>query len=303
MRLVADVGGTNTRIALCQDRSILADSIQSYRNDDWTDLAAVIAAYLSMHPTVELDDMVIALAGPVHGSTATLTNRAWTIDSDALAKRFNCDMAVLLNDLTALGYAVPVLRTDQIRALGPNVVFPKGHKQSLVVGVGTGFNVSPVLEVGQTVVCPSVEAGHVSMPRSVSEALSKLNCDTHLFPTVETLFSGRGFSVFCQTVTGDASLDGITAMASYGDQASPDVSTAVEAYSELLGWLLRDLALAYMPYSGIYLAGGIARTLAHIAPTPCTTIYQRPSDFRTNTTHPLFAIEDDTAALFGCAQY
>ena len=43
-----------------------------------------------------------------------------------------------------------------------------------IVGLGTGFNVCPVVEdINEKPVCLQVELGHISLPSSVKEALTK----------------------------------------------------------------------------------------------------------------------------------
>ena len=113
MRLVADFGGTNARVGLCENGVIKSSSIQRYSNADWGSLEDVLAAYCARHLNGTLDEMVIAVAGPVQAGKAALTNRNWSVVDSDLAQKFGCKRVVLLNDLTALGYAVPVLSADQ----------------------------------------------------------------------------------------------------------------------------------------------------------------------------------------------
>lgn len=303
MRLVADIGGTNARLALAAEGQIVPGTVHSYANADWPDLYAVIAAYLSGQPAARPSQMVVAVAGPVQGGRAMLTNRNWSIVAQKLSGDFDCANTVLLNDLTALGYALPGLRADQVTQVSAGLAKQKGLAQSLVVGIGTGFNVSPVLETSQTVLCPAVEAGHVAMPRSITDALAAAGCPGAAFPTVEALFSGRGFTSFCRQITGDSTLEGATAMASYGAPQAEQLTAAVAQYSALLGWLLRELSLAYMPSSGIYLAGSVARAIAGTVPGPFVEILGRPCAIRTSGAPAVYTIKDDGAALAGCAGY
>lgn len=303
MRLVADVGGTNARVGLSEGIQILHDTVQSYANDEWQSLDAILDAYLSDRRSARPSEMVIAVAGPVNGDHARLTNRDWAIETSLLKQNFGCDRAELLNDLTALGYAVPVLKTDQLRAVGGGARKPSGSAQSLVVGIGTGFNVSPVLEKAGQVFCPAVEAGHISMPVSVIRAMAGFGMDTHAIKTVEDLFSGRGFVAFCRAATGSPMLAGPAAVDAYGTGGASDVTQAIDRYAILLGHLLRDMSLAYMPSSGMYLAGSIARSVLKVASAPCMEILRGPGGAIASFDAPVWTIEDDVAALHGCAGY
>ncbi|MFT5744521.1 MAG: glucokinase [Paracoccaceae bacterium] len=302
MRLVADVGGSNCRFALSRSRQVLADTARNYSNSDWGSFDAVLGDYLA-RATALPTDMVFAVAGPVHGKTAQLTNRNWGFDADKLARDFGVARVNLLNDLTALGYAVPVLSASQLHRIDAGSANQSGAYQALVVGIGTGFNVSPVLQIGDKTLCPSVEAGHVSLPSSIDRMLRQQGLPADDFTTVEDLFSGRGFEKFCRLATGKAQLGGKDAIALYGCQGAGDVTATIDLYAEMMGWLLRDLSLAYLPLSGFYLAGSVARAVLSVASAPCISVLQGACPIKKYAQVPLSIVTDDHAALWGCAQY
>ena len=47
--LVADVGGTNTRVALASDGKLQIESIKSYRNSDQSGVDTILQKYLLYH--------------------------------------------------------------------------------------------------------------------------------------------------------------------------------------------------------------------------------------------------------------
>lgn len=302
-RLVADVGGTNSRLALSHEGVIFYETSESYSNADWANLNTVIDAFLSRDGIGHPSEMVIAVAGPVQGDQALLTNRNWTIEAGNLRQNFGPDHVHILNDLTALGYAVPALSSEQMCNISAGTSRPAGLAQSLVVGIGTGFNVSPVLESTGSVICPAVEAGHVSMPLSVVTKLQEIGFSAAQFPTIETLFSGRGFEAFCRNLTGQAKLEGPAAIAVYGASDAVKITLIIDQYSSLLGHLLRDLSLAYMPSSGIYLAGSVARSVVGVSPGSCIEVLRQPCSIRGHSIPAVWTITDDAAALIGCVSY
>ena len=302
MRLVADIGGTNARVALSHAGLILPETIQHYTNDEWGSLYSVLKAFLKTSE-VQPDEMVIAVAGPVSSGRARLTNRDWDIEISKLRSLFGCHKVRLLNDLTALGHAAPILTAGQLRVVSAGDPKQVGFSQSLIVGIGTGFNVSPVLEKSGIVYCPAVEAGHISMPMNVAIAISNLGIKPDQFNTIETLFSGRGFSQFCREMTHDQNLEGSVAIERYDKSEAQEITKAINAYSGLLGVVLRDLSMAYLPSSGIFLAGSIARAILHVAPAPCIKELRRPCPILANYNPTCWMIEDDAAALKGCAEY
>ena len=303
MRLVADIGGTNSRLALSHSGKVLQETIQSYVNADWDDLYAVISHYLGRAEITQPHQIVIAVAGPVQGGRASLTNRDWLVEAPRLKEVFGVDAVHLLNDLTALGYSVPKLQNHQLKLVSAGTPSQAALSQSIVVGIGTGFNASPVLETAGVVICPPIEAGHISMPHHISKRLRDLGFPDDRFDTVEALFSGRGFSAFCQELSGRKDIAGQAIMAAYNAPDQERVTVAIEMYSSLLGYLLRELSLAYMPSSGIYLAGSVARSVIGTVAGPCLEVLRQP--FTVNAAHdtPVWMIQDDIAALLGCADF
>ena len=303
MRLVADIGGTNARVALCAGGVIDAATVQRFSNADYNSLTDLLHAYCDAHAQTVIDEMVIAVAGPVHASRATLTNRKWTIIAAELEQAFTCKRVVLLNDLTALGYAVPTLTADQVTRICGQDVPDDPNGQALVVGIGTGFNISQVITKEKCTACPPAEAGHISMPSAIVSKLEDHAIHANAFPTVETLFSGRGLTAFCRNLTGESSLTGEAAISLYSDPAQQQLTRAIDTYAALLGLLLRDFSLSYMPSHGTYLAGSVGRAIAACAAEPLVKVFHGPCQFRLQDKPPIFVAKADGAALVGCAQF
>lgn len=102
----------------------------------------MIEDYLQAQVTAFPSNIVIAVAGPVHKGSARLTNRGWSILAESLARHFACPHVRLLNDLTVVGYAMPYLRADQFGEINAKAARRSDQRQSLEVGIGTGFNVA-----------------------------------------------------------------------------------------------------------------------------------------------------------------
>lgn len=128
--------------------------------------------------------MVLAVAGPVHASGARLTNRGRSINAEVLAQNFACHHVDLLNEPTALGYAVPHLRAQQLGKISAGAARGACRGPSLVVGMATSFNVSPFLPIAGHVLCPAAEAGHLAMLSSVVDGLSTTGIKPTQFPTI-----------------------------------------------------------------------------------------------------------------------
>ncbi|RME14340.1 MAG: glucokinase, partial [Alphaproteobacteria bacterium] len=99
--LLADIGGTNTRVALARGTALLPDTVRRYRNAEFSGLEAVLGAYLEEEGNPDCAGACIAVAGLVHDGVASLTNLGWTIDTETLARAARAERALVINDLQA----------------------------------------------------------------------------------------------------------------------------------------------------------------------------------------------------------
>ena len=291
LRIVADVGGTNTRAAVVAAETNRPGRPTAYRNDDFSGIESVLDAFIAALGGGQAAEIVITVAGPVVGPTARLTNRDWHFDRAALSRRFHGARIVLMNDLTAFGLALQHLGPGSLETIdaGPGGV---GNQQRLVINIGTGFNVSAVTGLGAATVCAQSEVGHASLPGAVGEALRDvIGAQARDYPTIEDLFSGRGWPRFQADFLRHRGRPG---------QAR---TAAADRYAELIAALSRDLALSYMPLAGVFFTGGVAReVLGCPARARFVACFRRPFPVVDGlATIPVSLIIDDAAALEGCA--
>ncbi|MBR9762153.1 MAG: glucokinase [Rhodobacteraceae bacterium] len=295
MKLVADVGGTNVRFALAEGRQVRAETIRSYRNDDFATFYAAAGAYLEATSPGALERICVAVAGPVTGDHARLTNRDWSFHIDKLSDLFGAP-ARLINDLEALGYSVPSLTETGLELVTPEI--PAYGDQALVAGIGTGFNVSPVVIHPEAPVVPKAEMGHVQLAWRIRAALeARIGEDAGAFPTIEHLFSGRGFEKLWKLSTGRAEKP--AELMGTGDA---QLAEFIDFYAGLMAYLAQDLLLAFLPGQGLHFAGGVARAvLLNGGAGAFRAAYAEPLALDTASHVPVKIILDDTAALAGCA--
>jgi glucokinase len=161
--LVADIGGTNTRVAMADGRKIVDGTIRRYRNAAFPGLESVLRRYVEDEGEVDPIAACVAVAGPVRDGRATMTNLDWTIDKDTLARATGAKTTAILNDLQAQGHALGHIDPTNIRTVFAG---PEGHANAakLVVGVGTGFNAAPVFDLEHGRVVTPSESGHANLP-------------------------------------------------------------------------------------------------------------------------------------------
>ena len=74
--VLADIGGTNTRVALARGSKVLEHSVRRYSNADHAGIGDVLRDYLRRED-VAPRAACVAMAGPVRDSAGWLTNLAW----------------------------------------------------------------------------------------------------------------------------------------------------------------------------------------------------------------------------------
>lgn len=303
--LVADIGGTNTRVALANDRIVDQNTVRRFSNADAADFATVLRRYLeeTQIDAGTLDGACAAGAGPVQHGAVTLTNLDWRISPEILQDTLGTSHVAVLNDLQAQGFAVGYAAQGTVDTLTPGASDPQSQTK-LVVGVGTGFNAAPIFETAAgRMVMPS-ESGHIALPE-LDDATSKVIAyleEKYGFPSVEEALSGRGLTQVDAAVNDTEGRDAPALMADLeaGDASAADAIRTVVA---LLGAVVGDLALITLPFGGISLVGGVT---GHLAPwfEPFGLLDAMRAKGRFGNFMEQFGVEvvtDDYAALTGCA--
>ena len=308
--LVADIGGTNTRVALAEGRQILPDTIRRYSNAEFPGLESVLRRYIEDEGGVDPKAACVAVAGPVRDGRATLTNLDWTIDKTTLMRATRAETVAILNDLQAQGHALGYLEPAVVRPIlaGPEV---QAHAARLVIGVGTGFNAAPVFETANGRLVPPSEAGHANLPirTDADLRLCRYVETAHGFPGVEDVLSGRGLER-AYAWLGDEAGDprersAQQIMESCADGQDERAIEAARIFTRILGTVAGNLALIQLPFGGIYLVGGVSRAFA-----PYLDRFGFGEAFRDKgrfagfmSNFSVSVVEDDYAALTGSAAH
>lgn len=308
LNLVADIGGTNTRVALADGKVLREGTIRRFRNAEFAGLETILRRYLSEAGVADCDGACVAAAGPVRGGAAQMTNLDWIIDGNALARATSAGTVAILNDLQAQGHALGHIAPGNLRPVVEGPV-ASADAARLVIGVGTGFNAAPVHETPWGRVVAASECGHVNMPiRTAADLrLAHFVESAHGFPGVEDVMSGRGLERLYSFVTTEARapLEATAAEIVAGIAAPGPAQQAVRLMIRLLGAEAGNLALIHLPFGGVYLCGGVARALApHLAAMGFAESFRdkgRFAGFMQN--FAVSVITDDYAALTGCAVY
>jgi glucokinase len=226
--MVADIGGTNARFALTDDRQgpprLL--HLASLPCAEFASLQHAAEHYLRSVGVRPLH-AAIAVASPVGGDEIRLTNRAWSFSREELRQRLGLVSLDTLNDFGAVAWSLPALDAADTETLHGASIAPLCGPAT-VIGPGTGLGIALLTggaDCGWQVV--ETEGGHVSF--------APLGDEEHLIArwigarfgrvSNERLLSGTGLSHI------DAALEAGGNLASALDERPPvrDPATIVEA--------------------------------------------------------------------------
>lgn len=267
MRLLVDLGGTNTRCAL-QEPGDDPHLVRRFKNRRFEGLAQVLQAYLDDLPRdLRPSSAALAVAAPVQGDEVELTNRGWKFSRAGLQRTLRLEQIVMVNDFTAVAMALPGLPEDRKHQIGGGQSRP-GHPLG-VIGPGTGLGVSGLLPAGDGWVAITGEGGHVTLaPSNDREAtVISLIRQQQGHVSAERLISGFGL---CNLYLALRSLSGqpaeqvtpeqVTQLAEDGDEVA---RSALAHFFSFLGIIAGNLALTLGSLGGVYIAGGITPKLLH----------------------------------------
>jgi glucokinase len=308
--LVADIGGTNTRVALAKSTRILPETVRKYSNSEFPGLETVLRRYVEEEDNVDCTSACVAVAGPVRNGVGELTNLDWTIDNETLVRATRAERVAILNDLQAQGHALGHLDPSKVRQIISGATARPGATQ-LVIGVGTGFNAAAVIDTDHGRFVPPSECGHANLPIRNDEELRLCQYveSAHGFPAVEDVLSGRGLERVYRWLGHEAGdereMGAAEIMEGVNEGADDRAAEAVRFFVRMLGTVAGNLSLIHLPFGGVYLIGGVARAMTpHLDQFGFETAFRdkgRFAGFMGNFS--VSVIEDDFAALIGCASF
>lgn len=268
--LIADLGGTNIRLALAGRGTAPGDRFSNVavrRCAEFPNLAAAISAYLETLPAGARPTRgAIAVACPVTGDEVRLTNLDWRFSVAGLQRDLAFERLDVINDFAAIAYAVPHLGTGGCRQVGGGA--PADQAPIGVIGPGTGLGVTGLIRTEAGATALETEGGHVTLPAMDAEEAEIIGVLRQRFGHVsaERALSGPGLvnvyqalSVIAGREPGQPTPDEITS-AAHADPGSVYGHT-VEMFCRLLGTVASDLALSLGARGGVYIASGIVGKL------------------------------------------
>ena len=259
--LVADIGGTNARFAIADLDSMVVPNFDSLSCARFRSLPEAAAAYLRQ-VGAKPKAAAFAVAGPVTGERATITNLRWTMTTQELREATGAETVLLVNDFEAMALSVPHLGGGDLLQIGGGSPVERATKA--VVGPGTGLGVGGIVWSSKRWMPIPGEGGHASFACETAEE----------YAILEFLRGGLDHFSNERVLSGPGIINLYAAFAAYRGLKSPVLEAsevtrrglfkedpiAVEAldfFVKALGRVAGDTALTLGAQGGVYLGGGI----------------------------------------------
>jgi glucokinase len=333
MFLAGDIGGTKTLLGLFTQNGDRPSAVEvgEFVTLDYDGLEAIIREFLkaqTINPR-QIEAGCFGVAGAVTNGVARLSNVPWLVDIRTVSERTGLEPCVLVNDLEALGYAIPVLEPDEFAVLQQGVATADGNAG--VIAAGTGLGQAMLHNVDGRFVPAASEGGHADFAPHTSRELRMADALMKIFDhvSVEHVVSGPGLvNVYQFTHDSFGSGPSLTPhsvaprklCAGVGqvrdpaelparisqsalERRCPLCMEAMEIFVEAYGSEAGNLALRYVATGGVYVGGGIApKIMPALESGPFLDAFRAKGRMRDLvTTMPLSVILNPDAGLIGAA--
>ena len=257
MILIADLGATNARFCITEDKRTYKHQ-SKYLINEFDSLDELCFEYLNELDIGPVEKAIIGVAAPVQGDQVSFVNTDLKFSIQALKKNIFPKGLLVVNDLELQGHALFNLKfEDLIYIAGTGL--KDGTK--ILVAPGTGLGLSGI--IGKSVI--ATEAGHINIANSATKSQIKDIVDAFAKekgrqPNYEDFLSGKGIKFFHECLSGisDNFLSSEEILSRRDDQYCYET---IKLISFLLSSYLRYMALVWGAAGGVLISGSIVSSL------------------------------------------
>ena len=305
---VADVGGTNIRLAVIDDGKL--SQVKKFLCVDFDSIDAAIKHYFDSLPDYTFDTGCIAIACPVNSDWVKMTNHSWCFSQRSLQAQLGLDWLGVINDFAAVAYSLPILSENQIVQLGTGEREANGN--IAVFGPGTGLGVEHLTLTNHGWQTLDGEGGHVDFAPCDDNDIIIWRYLHSMYgrASAEEVMSGRGivniYKAFCADQGIPAVFNDAAQITSAAQQKNCAVcQKTVKQFCRILGNFAGNLALNLATTGGVFIGGGIAlKMIDELSQTEFRTCFEAKGQFSHYVQPiPTFLIAEPDHGLLGAGAY
>lgn len=249
--LLIDIGGTNLRYAYSDESFLL-------RETNKIQLSCIKGFNEILTKLTEdkgVDSLVISVAGPKINGSITMTNRDFSINETDIKNTFGFRTCHLLNDWESIGHSLSSYESSDVAIIKEGTEF---NKNSFFIGPGTGLGAA--LLTGDNNVIPTEIGNTTGLTKALLKNYS-IDSTDH-FRTLEDVLSGKAISDIYEYKTG-LRLSSEDIVQRYGSEDEM-ANFVIDGFIKSLAETVSDMALTFIAGKGIYIAGGLIRSIFKI---------------------------------------
>ena len=264
--LVADIGGTNARLATVKPGQTQLSDVEVYSAAQYPSLKHVVENYLSSYPEKNVQTACFAVAAPVGSDSVQFTNNPWSFSIEGMRKMLRLNALYLINDFEAVAWCLSALKKQDLVALSASDRL-NPLRPLAVLGPGTGLGIAAsLLSPSGTRAVLATEGGHAAFA-PVNEqdvAIWQILLKQNGFVSREDILCGQGLmrlsGAICKLDGGKLDLE-IKAPSDITNGAiklhDPHCIKVLNVFCSILGSVAGDVALQLGATGGVFIAGGI----------------------------------------------
>lgn len=331
--LAGDIGGTKTLLRIADLTSpYIAVYEHEYSSQQYADLVPIVKQFIndaqsSLAQEFKPQVACLAIAGAVVDRASYLPNLGWHLNAERLELELNIAFIELINDFAAIGYGILHLPPSDLYTLQsgqPHLYAPKA-----TIGAGTGLGEGFLIHTGTDYQVIAAEGGHADfVTRTQTEFdFARYTCQQQQLDRLsnDRVISGRGIVAMYQYLRDTSNLPENPELASVVKvweaqteklvdpaaiisnlaiaKTDPLAIATMQMFVSAYGVEAGNLALKILPYSGLYLAGGIAaKNISLLTDGTFTAAFNhkgRVSDLLTKV--PVYVILNHRVGVIGAA--
>ncbi len=315
--LAADIGGTNTRMALFNiEKGILRLLAErTFKTRSYANFQEILKIF---HPESlkDIACMCLGVAGPVQKGRVKGTNFAWELDQLELSRLTGVEKIFIINDMEAHAYGLGITTNYFEIKKGSNI-----SGNAAIISPGTGLGEAGLF-LDKNVYCPfSTEGGHCDFsPRDELdiELLRHLQ-ETNFHVSWERIVSGPGiYNIynFLREFRKVEDPEGFTerikaqhpsvVISEYSKEGtSPLCIEVMDLFLKYLAIEAAQLSLKFKAMGGIFIGGGILPNIVQIVDrTKFTNHFINSGPMNSLLSHiPIRVILQQDTAIYGAVIY
>lgn len=307
-RLVADIGGTNTRLALFDPLANELRALSHYVNRDHGQPEDIILAWLDALCEPRPTACCLAVAAPPFDDRVTMLNIDWSFSCREMAERFEFSALRCINDFEANAHALPHLADHDLTTLHCGKRSASGKLAT--IGAGTGLGGATLTLTEGAPIAGASEPGYMGLAAATDVELELFRYLLKQYGEIyaELLLSGPGLQRLYQSLADiqgqnppPLAPEAISARALTGE--CDLCKLTLNTFCSLLGSISGDYVLANGAYGGLYLAGGfLPEMIPFLQRSTFVQRFQNKGKMRDHLADvPLYSITSAVTGLLGAA--